>query len=188
MRTNVTILLTAGRSVTGSFEHGPERLSDALNGSLASVLRISDATLGRFGNPAANEPAAVAVVPKSHAALVIMQEEIGRTGGKRTYSYAPKKTSELLVLLAGLRIRGVAHATVELDEVELRRQLSGSTDRFIVLTDAWLAFDVEGTTERFVGVAMLNARHIQFVAALPSAATRAGSRAQAVPAPTASAR
>jgi len=186
MRTNVTIFLTSGRSVTGSFEHGEQRLSDALNGSLASVLRIADATLGRFGNPAANEPVAVAVVPKNHAALVIANEEVRRTNDKRMYSYVPKQTSELLVLLAGLRIRGSAHAAAHLDDAELHRQLSESANRFIVLTDAWLAFDVEGNTERSVGVAMLNARHIQFAAMAPSAATaEACPRAQAVRVPTA---
>jgi hypothetical protein len=186
MRTNVTILLTSGRSVTGSFEHGEQRLSDALNGSLASVLRIADARLGRFGNPIANEPVAVAVVRKSHAALVIPNEEVRPTTDKRMYSYVAKQTSDLLVLLAGLRIRGSAHAAGHLDEVELHRQLSESADRFIVLTDAWLAFDVEGTTERSVSVAMLNARHIQFVAKAPSAAAAApGLRAQPVTVPTA---
>jgi hypothetical protein len=178
MRTNVTILLTSGRSVTGSFEHGAERLSDALNGSLASVLRITDATLGRFGNPAANEPVAVAIVPKNHAALVIALEEVRRPNDKRMYSYVSKKTSQLLVLLAGLRVRGSAHASAPLDDVELRRQLSESADHFIVLTDAWLSFDVEGQTERSVGVAMLNARHIQFVATL--AIAEADPRLQAV--------
>ena len=185
MKTNVTILLTLGRSVTGNFEHGEQRLSDALNGSLASVLRITDARLGRFGNPAANEPVAVAVVPKSHAALVIPNEDVRPRSDKRMYSYVAKQTSELLVLLAGLRIRGSAHATGQLDEAALQRQFSDSADRFIVLTDAWLAFDVEGTTERSVGVAMLNARHIQFVGKAPSAAATTGPRAQAVPVPAA---
>ena len=185
MRTNVTVLLTSGRSVSGSFEHGAERLSDALNGSLASVLRISDATLGRFGNPAANEPVAVAIVPKSHAALVIAHEELRRSNDKRMYSYVAKKTSELLVLLAGLRIRGSAHASAQLDDVELRRQLSESVDRFIVLTDAWLAFDVEGQSERSVGVVMVNTRHIQFVATLPSATNDVDPRTQAIAVPTA---
>jgi len=171
MKTNVTILLTSGRSVTGGFEHGELRLSDALNGSLASVMRIADATLGRFGNPAANEPVAVALVPKSHAALIIPKEEASRANDTRMFSYVPKQTSELLVLLAGLRIRGSAHAAATLDDIALQRQLSESADRFIVLTDARLAFDVEGNTERSVGVAMLNARHIQFVAKVPSAST-----------------
>jgi len=178
MRTNVTILLTSGRSVTGSIDHGAERLSDALNGSLTTVLRITDATLGRFGNPAANEPVAVAIVPKNHAALVIVLEEVNRPNEKRMYSYVAKKTSELLVLLAGLRIRGRAHASAPLDDVELRRQLSESADRFIVLTDAWLAFDVEGQNERSVGVVMVNARHIQFVA--PLAVAERDPRLQAV--------
>jgi hypothetical protein len=185
MRTNVTILLTSGRSVTGTFEHGEARLSDALNQSLASVLRIAGATLGRFGNPAANEPVAMAIVPKTHAALVIAEEQLLGTNDKRMYSYVPKKTSELLVLLAGLRIRGNAHASGQLDDVEMRRQLSESSDKFIVLTDAWLAFDVEGHTERSVGVAMLNARHIQFVATLPSVAAPADPRTLAVPVGTA---
>lgn len=186
MKTMVTILLTSGRSVSGSYDHAEPRLSDALNQSLASVMRITDATLGRFGNPAANEPAAVAIVPKSHAALVIIvPQDVIRTNDKRMYSYVPKKTSELLVLLAGLRIRGSAHAAAPLDDVELRRQLSESADKFIVLTDAWLAFDVEGNTERPVGVVMLNTRHIQFVATLPPAAAPADPRARALTAPVA---
>jgi hypothetical protein len=184
MQTNVTVLLSSGRSVSGIFDHGEQRLSDALNTSLASVLRITDATLGRFGNPSANEPVTVAIVPKSHAALVIAHEALNRTNDKRMYSYVPKKTSELLVLLAGLRVRGSAHAVTQLDDIELRRQLADPTDRFIVLTDAWLAFDVEGTTERAVGVAMLNSRHIQFVATRPAVVTDNELRAQAVPAST----
>ncbi|MEA2661062.1 MAG: hypothetical protein QOH08_634 [Chloroflexota bacterium] len=185
MATQITVLLTSGRSVTGTFDHGEERLSDALNGSLASVLRIANATLGRFGNPAANEPVAVAIVPKNQAALVIARDTERRTNDKRMYSYVPKTTSELLVLLAGLRIRGRAHTSAPLDDVELRRQLSEARDRFIVLTDAWLAFDVEGTTERPVGVVMLNVRHIQFVATLPSVATETDGPAPAVAVPTA---
>lgn len=169
MKTNVTVLLTSARSVTGDFDHGRQRLSDALNGSLFSVLRIEEATLGRFGNPAANEPVSVAVVPKHHAALVLVHEEFSRTNDQRIYSYVPKQTSELIVLLAGLRIRGNAHAAGQIGDAELHRQLSETSDRFIVLTDAWLAFDVEGTTERSVGAAMLNSRHIQFVATPPVA-------------------
>jgi hypothetical protein len=170
--------------VTGSYEHGEARLSDALNQSLASVLRIAGATLGRFGNPGANEPVAMAIVPKNHAALVIAEGQANGSSEKRMYSYVPKKTSELLVLLAGLRVRGSAHAAGQLDDVEMRRQLSESVDKFIVLTDAWLAFDVEGTTERSVGVVMVNARHIQFVAALPSAAPQTDARAGGEPVST----
>ena len=170
MRSNVTILLASGRSVTGELEHGEQRLSDAINGRLSSVLRVAGATLGRFDNPAANEPVTVAIVPKSHVALVIMNDEIRRPKDKRMYSYVPKQTSELLVLLAGLRGRGSAHASATLDEATLQRELAESADHLIVLTDAWLAFDVEGHTERFVGVALLNARHIQFAAAIPPVA------------------
>ena len=184
MKSNVTILLASGRSVTGSYEHGEARLSDALNQSLASVLRIAGATLGRFGNPVANEPVAMAIVPKNHAALIIAESQASGASDKRMYSYVPKKTSELLVLLAGLRIRGSAHAAAQLDDVEMRRQLSESVDKFIVLTDAWLAFDVEGTTERSVGVVMVNARHIQFVATLPSAAPHVDAHALGEPVST----
>jgi hypothetical protein len=185
MKTNVTILLTSGRSVSGTYDHAEPRLSDALNQSLASVVRIGGATLGRFGNPAANEPVAVAIVPKSHIALVIAQQEVSQSNDKRMYSYVPKKTSELLVLLAGLRIRGSAHAATQLDDAELRRQLAENADKFIVLTDAWLAFDVEGQTERLIGVVMLNARQIQFVATVPSAAAPDDPRVQAMAVPTA---
>jgi hypothetical protein len=186
MKTNVTILLTSGRSVTGSFDHVEARLSDALNQSLASVLRIAGATLGRFDNPAANEPVAMAIVPKSQVALVITQQHVvAQPNDKRMYSYVPKKTSELLVLLAGLRIRGSAHAAAQLDDVELRRQLSESADKFIVLTDAWLAFDVEGHSERSVGVVMLTSRHIQFVATMPSVVAPVDPRARTMATPTA---
>jgi hypothetical protein len=63
-----------------------------------------------------------------------------------------------------LRVRGRAHSASELDPVELQRLVASGENRFVVLTDASLALDVEGVTEREIGVAMLNARHIQFVA------------------------
>src|SRR3979411_668328 len=84
----------------------PPPPTNPATGALASAPRIPDATLGRFGNPAANEPVAVAIVPKNHAALVIALEEVRRPNDKRMYSYVSKKTSQLLVLLAGLRVRG----------------------------------------------------------------------------------
>src|SRR5438874_7040074 len=124
MKTNVTILLASGRSVTGTFDHGELRLSDALNGSLASVMRVTDAALGRFGNPVANEPVAVALVPKSQAALVLPKDAESRPNEKRMYSYVPTKTSELLVLLAAPRIRGSADGAADLNELTVPRQLA----------------------------------------------------------------
>lgn len=170
MRSNVTILLSSGRSVTGSLERGQQRLSDALNGTLMSVLPVSEAILGRFGNPAANEPVSVAVVPKHHVVLVIEHDFVRSANEKRMYSYVPKLTSQLIILLAGLRVRGDAYGAAQIDEAQLHRQLAERRDHFMVLTDAWLAFDVEGNTERSVGTTMLNSRHVQFVARVQAAA------------------
>jgi len=164
MRTRVALLLTSSRHVSGLHEVGSARLSDALNNPLESVVRLTNATLGRLGNPYANEPAAIAVVPKAQIALVYAEVEATRQVDRRMATYVPKQTTELLVLIAGLRVRGRAHASGPLDPNDLQRLVAQSGDRFVVLTDAYLALDVEGTTERNIGVAMLNARHIQFVA------------------------
>jgi hypothetical protein len=164
MLTRVGVLLTSSRHVSGLYEIGSARLSDALNNTLESVVRLTNATLGRLGNPHANEPAPFAVVPKAQIALVYAEVEATRQVGRRMAGYVPKQTTELLVLVAGLRVRGRAHASGPLDPNELQRLVAQAGDRFVVLTDAHLALDVEGTTERDVGVAMLNARHIQFVA------------------------
>jgi hypothetical protein len=167
MRTRVGVLLTSSRHVSGLYEVGSARLSDALNNPLESVIRLTNATLGRLGNPYANEPTALAVVPKTQIALVYAEVEATRQVDRRMATYVPKQTTELLVLIAGLRVRGRAHASGPLDPNDLQRLVTQSGDRFVVLTDAHLALDVEGTTERNVGVAMLNARHIQFVASDP---------------------
>jgi hypothetical protein len=164
MLTRVGVLLTSSRHVSGLYEIGSARLSDALNNQLESVVRLTNATLGRLGNPYANEPAALAVVPKAQIALVYAEVEATRQASRRMAAYMPKQTTELLVLAAGLRVRGRAHASGPLDPSELQRLVAQAGDRFVVLTDAHLALDVEGTTERAVGVAMLNARHIQYVA------------------------
>ncbi|HEV8669808.1 MAG TPA: hypothetical protein VGS01_03625 [Candidatus Limnocylindria bacterium] len=131
---------------------------------MESVVTLTNATLGRLGNPAANEPLSLAVVPKAQIALVFAELEATRPVERRMAGYVPKRTTELLVLVAGLRVRGQAHASGALDPAELQRLVAQTGDRFVVLTDARLAVDVEGTTERPIGVAMLNARHIQFVA------------------------
>jgi hypothetical protein len=164
MRTRITALLTTPRSVIGVVEHSESRLSDALNNPLESVMRLTDAKLCRLGNAEANQPVAVAVIPKTHVALVYPNEESARPTDRRRGPYAATKTAGLLVLLAGLRVRGRAHSASELDPVELQRLVASGENRFVVLTDASLALDVEGVTEREIGVAMLNARHIQFVA------------------------
>ena len=164
MLTRVGVLLTSSRLVSGLYEIGSARLSDTLNNPLESVVRLTNATLGRLANPYANEPAALAVVPKAQIALVYAEVEATRQANRRMAGYVPKQTTELLLLVAGLRVRGQAHASGPLDPNELQRLVAQSGDRFVVLTDARLAVDVEGTTERNIGVAMLNARHIQFVA------------------------
>ena len=165
MKTRIGVLLTSSRHVSGLYEIGNARLSDALNNTLESVVRLTSATLGRLGNPAANEPAPLAVVPKAQIALVYVELEATRPVDRRMAAYVPKQTTEILVLVAGLRVRGRAHASGPLDPTGLHRLAVQVGDRFLVLTDAGLALDVEGTTERHIGVAMLNARHIQFVAA-----------------------
>ncbi len=164
MKTRIGVLLTSSRHVTGLYEIGNARLSDALNNTLESVVRLTNASLGRLGNPAANEPTPLAVVPKAQIALVYVELEATRPVGRRMAAYVPKQTTEILVLVAGLRVRGRAHVSGPLDPTELHRLAAQVDDRFVVLTDAGLAVDVEGTTERNIGVAMLNARHIQFVA------------------------
>lgn len=146
------------------FDHGESRLSDIINSPLQSVIRLTDATLGRLGNEHANEPVEVAVVPKSQVVLVFATHELTRPADRRISSFVAKRTTGLIVLVGGLRVRGQAHATFALDPVELQRLVADRESRFVVLTDARLALDVEGTTEREVGVVMVNAQHIQFVA------------------------
>jgi hypothetical protein len=164
MRTRVNVLLTSSRSVAGLLDHGDARFSDALKNPLESIVRLTEATLGRIGNLDANEPVDTAVIPKNHVALVYAPAEANAPAERRLSGYVPKQTTELIVLVAGLRVRGHGHAAGELDPVELHRLVADGANRFVVLTDAHMALDVEGMTERAIGVAMLNARHIQFVA------------------------
>jgi hypothetical protein len=164
LRTRLNVLLASSRSVAGLLDHGDARLSDFLNSGLQSVLRLTDARLGRLGNERANEPAEVAVVPKSQVALIYTQHELVRPAERRLSSFVHKQTTGLLVLVAGLRVRGHAHAIGALDPVELHRLIVDRESRFVVLTDARISLDVEGVTEREVGVVMVNAVHIQFVA------------------------
>jgi len=164
LRTRLNVLLASSRSVAGLLDHGDVRMSDFLNSGLQSVIRLTDARLGRLGNERANEPVEVAVVPKSQVALVYAQHELVRPADRRISLFVPKQTTGLLVLVAGLRIRGHAHSTAALDPVELSRLVADRESRFVVLTDARLSLDVEGVTEREVGVVMVNAVHIQFVA------------------------
>ena len=164
MKNRVVVVLTSSRSVAGLYEIGDQRLSDALNNTLESVVRLSHATLGRLGNPSANEPVAEAVVPKAQVALVYMELEPVRPVERRMSSYVTKQVTDLLVLAAGLRVAGRAHASSGFDLVDLHRLVAEAHDRFVVLTDARLALDIEGTTAREIGVAMVNTRHMQFVA------------------------
>lgn len=164
MRTRLTVLLASSRSVAGVFDHGEYRLSDSLNSPLQSALRLTEASLGRLGNEDANEPVDVAIVPKSQVALVFATHELVPPIQRRISSYVAKQTTGLVVLVAGLRIRGHAHSTFTLDPVELHRLVADGVSRFLVLTNARLALDVEGTTERDVGLALVNALHLQFVA------------------------
>src|SRR6266478_4465282 len=86
VRTRLNVLLASSRSVAGLFDHGDARLSDALNGPLQSVIRLTGATLGRLGNERPNEPLEVAVVPKSQVALVFAQHELVRPADRRISS------------------------------------------------------------------------------------------------------
>ncbi|HEY3218413.1 MAG TPA: hypothetical protein VGK15_04925 [Candidatus Limnocylindria bacterium] len=146
-----------------------------MNNPLESVVRLASATLGRLGNPNANEAAPLALLPKAHIALVYTEPEVRSPAARLMGAYVPKRTTALLVLVAGLRVRGLAHGLGPLDPVELHRLVSQGNDRFVVLTDARLALDVEGTSEREIGVAMLNVRHIHYVAQDNLSAERPGS-------------
>jgi hypothetical protein len=176
MKTRATLLLTTSRSVTGVIEHGDARLSDAVNNPLESVLHVTDAVLGRLGNTTQNEangPFEVAVVPKEQIALIFAIEEQSRPAERRMSSFVAKQTTDVLVLLAGLRLRGRAHATARMDATQFHR-LVFEAKAFMVLTGASLALDVEGTTAREIGVAILNTKHIQFVARVLATTSEAG--------------
>ena len=163
MRTRATLLLTTPRSVTGVIDHGETRLSDAVNNPLESVLRVSDAILGRLGNVEANYPFGVAVVPKEQIALIYAMEEHARPTERRLSLYVAKQTTDILVLLAGLRVEGRAHSAAQLDAAQFHRLVSEGRG-FMVLTGSHLALDVEGTTARDIGTAIINLKHVQFVA------------------------
>jgi hypothetical protein len=166
---SITAVLTDSRSVTGRFDHGDRRLSDVLNSGLESVLHLSDAVLGRLGNRAASEPVQNAVVTKSHVLLVQGHGE-APPPLTRLYSFVERQPSELLLLVGGLRVRGLAHASSEFDPVNLHRLLTEAGDKFVPVTGATMALDVEGTKSVDLGVALINVRHIQFVARLASPA------------------
>jgi hypothetical protein len=172
MRTRATLLLTTPRSVAGVIEHGETRLSDAVNNPLESVLRVSDAILGRLGNVDANGPFSVAIVPKEQIALIYAVEEPARPTERRLSLYVAKQTTDILVLLAGLRVEGRAHSAAQLDATQFHRLIFEGKG-FMVLTGARLALDVEGHTARDIGLAIINVKHVQFVArvnaALPDA-------------------
>jgi hypothetical protein len=130
---------------------------------MESIVRVSSAILGRLGNTDANGPFDVAIVPKEQIALLYALDEPTRPVERRMSSFVPKLTTGVLVLLAGLRVRGQAHASVQLDPARFHLLLT-ERQNFLVLTGARLALDVEGTTERDVGVALINLKHVQFVA------------------------
>jgi hypothetical protein len=132
---------------------------------MESIIRVRSAILGRLGNADANGPFEVAIVPKEQVALLYALDEPARPAERRMSSFVPKLTTALLVLLAGLRVRGQAHASVQFDPARFHLLLT-ERQNFLVLTHARLALDVEGTTERDVGVALINLRHVQFVARL----------------------
>jgi hypothetical protein len=177
MRTRATVLLTTPRSVTGFIDHGDARLSDAVNSPLLSVLRVQNAILGRIGNADANGPFDLAIVPKEQIALIYATMEVARPIERRLSLFVAKQTTEILMLLAGLRLQGHAHAPTQLDAERLHHLVFDGRG-FMVLTDATLALDVEGTTARAIGVAIVNVAHVQFVALAASAASNAAEPAE----------
>jgi hypothetical protein len=159
----VTLLLASSRMVTGTFSSREPRLSDSLNNRLESVVSLEGARLGRYGNPSANEPVKVAVVPKQHIALAY-QPTGGPTTESRRHLRVPKQSAELLILAAGLRINGTGHGLGEFGAADLQQTLHGGEDHFLPVTNATLSLDVEGTQRSSFPFLLLNLRHVQFIA------------------------
>lgn len=163
----VTAILASSRLVTGRLDLGDQRLSDALNNALQSVLHLSDATLGWLGNPAVQGPFGETLIPKHQVALIYEHDERSLSRQKRLYAYVEKQAAELLLIVAGLRVQGRAYSTSEFDTVNLHRLIATADDKFVPMTNATMALDIEGTKSIELGSAMVNLRHIQFAARQP---------------------
>jgi hypothetical protein len=160
----VTLLLVSSRMVTGTLNVREPRLSDALNNRLESVVSLESATVGRYGNPSANEPVKVAVVPKQHIA-VVYERSVGRstTEGRRS-AHVRKESAELLLLATGLRITGTGHGLGQFAAPDLQKVLHEGEDHFLPVTTAVLALDVEGTQRATFPLLLVNLRHVQLIA------------------------
>jgi hypothetical protein len=168
----VTLFLASSRMVTGTFTAREPRLSDALNSRLDSVVSLENAQLGRFGNPSANEPVSVAIVPKPHIAIAYEQSVDRSTTESRRYPYVPKQSAELVVLTAGLRITGTGHGLGEFAAADFQQIVHGGEDHFLPVTYATLSLDVEGTQSASFPFLLLNIRHVQFIARAEQASNR----------------
>lgn len=161
----ITLLLASPRMVTGTITAREGRLSDALNNRLESFVRLENAQLGRYGNPSANQPVPLAVVPKQH--IVVAYEARDRavaTASRLLPSYIPKQRADLVLLAAGLRITGTGHGPGNFEAADLQQLVHGAEDHFFPITNATLALDVEGTKSTRLAFLLLNLRHLQFIA------------------------
>jgi hypothetical protein len=159
------VILTPFHSITGILTARDQRLSDILNDTRESIIRIRGAKVSRHSDPGR--------IVAEHAAAIIAKEDIAiafepvpREGpsAKRLYTYMRKQQSQIFMLLDGFEVSGLMHTLGSTDPTEIHGLLTVQKERFLPVTQARVSFTNDDRYLIKRDAIIVNVQRIQYIA------------------------
>jgi hypothetical protein len=159
------VIFTPFHSITGILVARDQRLSDLLNDTRESIIRLRSAKVSRHNDPARIVAEhSTAVLPKDQIAMAFEPGLREAPSPKRLYSYVRKQQSQIFILLDGFEVSGLIHSLASASPFDIHELISIMKPSFLPVTQASVSF---ASDERYVikrEAIIVNIRRVNYIA------------------------
>jgi hypothetical protein len=135
------VIFTPSHSITGILGARDQRLSDLLNDTRESIVRLRAAKISRHIDPTrivAEHP--TAIIPKDEIAIAFEPALREVPSSKRLYSFVRKQQSQIFIVLDGFEVSGSIHTLGSSTPFDIRELITIEKPRFLPVTKARISF------------------------------------------------
>jgi hypothetical protein len=159
------VIFTPFHSISGTLPSQDQRLSDLLNDTRESAIRLRNAKVSRLNDPGkivVEHP--IAILPKDEIVIAFEPEPRESRAPKRLYSFVRKKPHQIFMVLDGFEVSGVMHTLGSIDPMDIHELITIQKERFLPVTQARVTF---ASDERYLlkrDAIIVNIHHIHYIA------------------------
>ena len=159
------VIFTPFHSISGTLASRDQRLSDLLNDTRESVIRLRNAKVSRqIDSSKIIAENSIAIISKDEIVIAFEPGPRESPSTKRLYSFVRKRQHQIFMVLDGFEVSGVMHTLGSIDTGDIHELITVQKDRFLPVTQARITF---ANDERYLitrDAIIVNVQRIDYIA------------------------